>query len=71
MRLRPAHPARHKPDPAMVFAQYLDQQAGLAPGARVQDEGGFGGDAEHGRIMAEARWASEWLLKPGMRALPG
>ena len=41
--LRPLHAARDQADTAVFGAQYLDQQAGFAPGARMQDEGGFGG----------------------------
>ena len=43
MLLRPVHATRDQADAAMFGAQHLDQQAGLAPGAGMQDEGGFGG----------------------------
>jgi hypothetical protein len=39
--LRTLHASRHQAEPSVVFGQHFNQQAGLAPGARVQDEGGF------------------------------
>ena len=38
--LRPVHAARDQAEAAVFGAQHLDQQAGFAPGARVQDEAG-------------------------------
>ncbi len=48
--LRPLHPARHQAQASVMFGQHFDQQAGLAPGASVQDVGGFGVDA-HQRAL--------------------
>jgi len=44
MALGSLHAARDQSEPPVFGAQDFDQQAALAPRARVQDEGGFGGE---------------------------
>ena len=45
--LRPMHAARDQTHTAMLVGEHFHQQAGLAPGAGVEDESGLGGVAHH------------------------
>ena len=57
--LRRLHPACDQPQAAVLGTQHFHQQAGLAPGTRMQDEGGLVVDAHGGRQrMAIARQRS-------------